>query len=925
MKKIPFIILFLFLTGKLFTQDNKLSLQFNQILFSDLADTIEKILPVKIYYSDKWVDTFRLDVRLADNTLTTLFEKSLKNTGFSFFITKENRLILSKGFIKTNFSKEFREYIKDRISGSDPVHYIQVQAINELPAINEEYKLFRIGNPSSQKKSGIAFLTGVIKDSDTEEPVAGAIVYIEKLKAGAVTNEVGYYSLELPAGQYQVEYRMIGMKTTRRNILIYSSGSLNVGMMENTSQLNEVTVSADRENNIRNIKMGTEKINVKMLKQMPLGMGEPDLIKSSTLLPGVQSVGEASNGFNIRGGNIDQNLILFDRAPVINPSHFFGFFSALNSDIIEDVTLYKSGIPAKYGGRISSVMDITFREGSHEKINVGGGISPLTGRLMAEGPLLKKSGSFIFSSRTTYSDWLLGLMKNGRLQKSSAGFYDLQGMLTFNPDQKNSISVSGYSSHDNFNYYREFEFNYSNLASTVKWHHVYNKRFFSEFAGILTSYSYEIRSQQDSSTFNILRYNLSQAILKADFTYLSNSKHKLDFGLDATRYSLQPGTRYPVGILSEIKSKALEKEQAIEPSLYFSDEIEFSPRVLFSAGLRFTFFTSFGPKTRFLYNEGVTKSVENIYDTIFYGKGRVLQYYPCIEFRISSRFIITPDLSIKAGIQRNFQYLNMISNTTSMSPTDIWKLSDYYIRPQRGDQISFGIYRNFGSKAIEASVETYYKFLNNILDYKGGADLIMNEHLETDILYGKGKAYGIELMIKKQYGKLTGWFSYTYSRSLLKVNGAFEEEKINGGKYFPANFDKPHDLKVVANVKLMRRLNFTTNLIYNTGRPITYPVAYFNFYNVNRIFYSDRNEFRIPDYLRLDFAATVNGNLKAKKLNHSSFTFTVYNALGRKNPYSIFFKVENGVVNGYQMSIFGQPIFMVSYNFRIRGDASTDF
>ncbi len=336
-------------------------------------------------------------------------------------------------------------------------------------------------------------------------------------------------------------------------------------------------------------------------------------------------------------------------------------------------------------------------------------------------------------------------------------------------------------------------------------------------------------------------------------------------------------------------------------------------------------FTTFGPKTQYNYNPDSPRNIDNIVDTVHFAAGKIIQKYPGLEFRFSSRFVINPDLSVKAGYQRNYQYLNMISNTTSMTPTDIWKLSDKYIKPQRGDQFSVGIYKNINSNALEISMEAYYKILNNILDYKGGAELLMNDHLETDILNGNGKAYGAEFMIKKQLGMFTGWISYTYSRVLLKVNGKFEEEKVNGGNYFPANYDKPNDLKIVANAKFFRRLNFTSNLVYNTGRPITYPVAYYDFLNVNRVFYSDRNEFRIPDYLRLDLAATINGNLKAKKLNHSSMTFTVYNVLGRKNPYSIFFKTENGAVQGYQMSIFGQPIFMLTYNFRILGNASTDF
>ena len=560
-----------------------------------------------------------------------------------------------------------------------------------------------------------------------------------------------------------------------------------------------------------------------------------------------------------------------------------------------------------------------------DKINVSGGISPLTGRLMVEGPIVKKKASFIISSRTTYSDWVLRQLKDIQLQKSSASFYDIQGLLTFDPDDKNSFSLSGYISNDYFNYYKESVITYRNIASTLKWRHAYNSKFSSQFSAIMSNYDYQDNSKEDSTTFYSLNYKLDQRILRADFTYRPVENHKVDFGLDATDYYLEPGVQKPVGEYSDIIPKTLESERALEPALYASDEVDITPRLLISGGLRYTLFTSFGPRTEYVYEANSPRSVETIVDTIHYGKGKIIQFYPGLEFRFSSRFILTPDLSLKAGIQRNYQYLQMISNTTSMTPTDIWKLSDNYIRPQRGDQYSLGIYKNLNIKAIEISVEVYYKNLKNILDYKGGAQLLMNDHLETDIINGIGKAYGAEFMIKKQLGMLTGWISYTYSRVLLKVDGKFEEEKVNNGDYFPADYDKPNDVKFVANAKFFRRFNFTTNFVYSTGRPITYPVAYYDFLNVNRVFYSERNEFRIPDYMRLDLAATLNGNLKAKKLNHSSFTFTVYNVLGRKNPYSIFFKVDNGEVKGYQMSIFGQPIFMLTYNFRILGNASTDF
>ena len=926
MKKLLYIVLLVFLVNKAESQDNRLSLQFRQILFKDLADTIEKTIPVKIYYTNKWVDSLFLNIKSENESLSTLLDKSISKSGLSFIITDDNKIILSKGYtIKTNFKKEYLEYLERNQARIDTTNYARSAPKTEDILINDEYKVFKVGNPSGASTDGKAVLSGTITNPSTGEALVGVVVYVEKLKVGAVTNGVGFYSVELPKGQYQVEYRMVGMRQTVRNIIIYSDGILNVVMYENTNQLNEVIVSANRENQVQNARMGIEKINVKMLKQMPMGMGEVDLFKSSLLLPGVQSVSEASSGYNIRGGSADQNLILLNSAPIINSSHFFGFFSAFNSDMIEDVTLYKSGIPAKYGGRVSSVMDIDLKQGSKEKINISGGISPLTGRLMIEGPIIKKRASFIISSRTTYSDWILKQLKDIQLQKSSAGFYDVQGLLTFDPDDKNSFSLSGYLSNDNFNLYKESIINYKNSAATLKWRHIYNPVFSGQFSAIISNYDYQDNSTQDSTSYYSLSYKLNQQIFRADFTYRAGENHKIDFGVDATNYYLSPGIQKPEGIYSDIIPKELETEKALEPSLYVSDEFVVSSRILVTGGLRFTMFTSFGPRTQYMYNPNGPRSLENIVDTVHYGAGKIIQSYPGLEFRFSSRFIITPDLSVKAGIQRNYQYLNMISNTTSMTPTDIWKLSDKYIKPQRGDQFSAGIYKNVNSRALEFSMEAYYKILNNILDYKGGAVLLMNDHLETDIINGKGKAYGVEIMVKKQLGMFTGWISYTYSRVLLKVNGKFEEEKVNGGNYFPANYDKPNDLKLVANAKLFRRFNFTTNFVYNTGRPITYPVAYYNFLEVNRVFYSERNEFRIPDYLRLDLAATINGNLKAKKLNHSSMTFTVYNALGRRNPYSIFFKAEDGVVKGYKMSIFGQPIFMVTYNFRILGNASTDF
>jgi hypothetical protein len=925
MKKI-LIIFFLLLSGRLLhAQEQKLSFNFSNILFRDLADTLEKRIQVKIYYSDKWVDSLYLNVSAKNDSLESLLSGTLKKDGFSFIIAEGNKVILSKGFtIKTNFRAQYYSYLKKSLIRPDSSYYIRPVQNQESTKANEEFKVFKIGRPSESSRTDKATLSGTVLEPVSGNPVAGAVIYVSKIKAGAVTNNVGYYSLTLPKGQYQLECRMVGMRSTVRNFIIYSDGLLDIDMAENTNQLNEVVISANKENQVRNVRLGVEKINLKMLRRIPMGLGESDIVRSSLLLPGVQTVGEASGGFNVRGGSADQNLILLNNAPILNSSHFFGFFSTFNSDLIADATLYKSGIPAKYGGRISSVMDIVPYEGNSDKIKVSGGINPVTGRLLIDGPVKKGKSTFAIGSRATYSDWILKLLPDQQLQNSSASFYDIQGIFNTAINEKNSLSLSGYLSKDKFDYYRESAFNYGNLAATIKWKHTFSSKLSAQFSGIISNYNYTLDSKQDSSDYNSVYYELDQKIIRADFLYFAGDKHKLEFGFDGNYYSLLPGVQKPLGDFSLVAPKEIERERSLEPSLYISDEFEVTPNFSLSGGIRTTYFMAMGPGQEFVYAPDSPRTVENIIDTVTYGKGEVMKAYPGFEFRLSSRVILTRGLSLKMGVQRMYQYLHMISNTTSISPTDIWKLSDSYIKPAMGDQFSIGLYNNFGKKAIETSVEAYYKNMNNILDYKGGAVLIMNEHLETDIINGKGKAYGIELMAKKQVGTLTGWISYTYSRALIKVDSPYESEKVNGGKYFPANYDKPHDLKVVTNLKFSRRLNVSSIFVYNTGRPITYPVAFFNFYNSNRLYYSNRNEYRIPDYVRLDLSATLNGNLKAKKLNHSSLTFTCYNVLGRKNPYSVFFKNEDGVIKGYQMSIFGQPIFMITYNFKIFGNASGD-
>jgi CarboxypepD_reg-like domain/TonB-dependent Receptor Plug Domain len=923
-----FIVLLTFvlhLTNSL-AQINSISLHYKSISFKDVIREIKNQTDLTFFYCPEWVDSSFVSIDADNKPIDFILQQIAGETKLNYILNNKNVIFSKVNYIKTNFKDEYLSYKLEQQIAKDTVRYSLPKPVEEKTNnINLEYKLIKIGNASASPNNPNATLHGYIRDIETGEPLIGVVIYFEQLKRGDASNVNGFYSVTIPRGQYKIEFRNIGLKTTYRNVDIQSDGQLNVEMKIQLTALKEVLVTAKSEDKMRNLKMGVEKITFKTIMQLPTGLGEPDLIKSTLLLPGVQSVGEAANGFNVRGGSTDQNLFLLNGASIINTSHFFGFFSGFNSDMIKDITLYKSSIPANYGGRLSSIMDITLKDGSRKEIKTSGAIGPVSGRLTVEGPIIKDKSSFIVSTRTTYSDWVLKMLDDKQLKNSKAGFYDLQGNFSYELDKLNSFYLSGYYSHDNFDYYQEDAFKYNTLASTAKWKHIFNPKLFSTFSGIISNYDYTLDSRQNPYSLYSLKYKLDQYNVKADFNYYPTIKNKIDFGFSSILYGLSPGDRRPLNDSSLISSKKLDRERALESALYLNYEFEVSPVLSISAGLRYSIYTMLGPKEKFIYAQNQPKNISTITDTTYYTPGQVVQFYSGPEPRISANLSLPWNTSLKIGYNRMYQYIHMISNTTTMSPTDVWMLSDSYIRPQRGDQISIGIYKNLRSNTIETSVETYYKNIVNLIDYKGGAQLLMNEHLETDVLSGNGKAYGIEFMLEKKSGRLTGWVSYTYSRILDKIDGLFDEEKVNNGDYFPADYDKPHNLKFVANYKISRRINFSSNFLYTTGRPYTMYLTLYDFKDAPLVFYSERNAYRMDDYIRLDLAATINGNLKVKKLNHSSWTFSLYNVFGRENPYSIYFKIVNQKVTGYKLSIFGRPIFTATYNFRIFGNAKDDF
>ncbi|PIQ22932.1 MAG: TonB-dependent receptor [Cytophagales bacterium CG18_big_fil_WC_8_21_14_2_50_42_9] len=901
------------------TKNQLISGNFTDIPFAQFVQVIETKTSYHFYFDPAQTDSLRITVEARDQTLPALLETALQDTDLKFAIAPDNRVFITKGqAIAPNLPEDyFKAATKPTLaqqntrSSADPTVVKPSRTTNAA-----ELKLFEIGNTRAANANGKATLAGHIRDIKSGEPVIGAAVYIESPLIGTTTDQFGYYSLTLPIGRHELKIRGLGIKNTRRQIVLRSDGKLEIESEEDITPLKEVLIEAEKDKNVAGMQMGLEKLDIKTMRQVPTAFGETDILRVVLTLPGVKSVGEGSTGMNVRGGATDQNLILFNDATIYNPAHLFGFFSAFNPDILKNVELYKSAIPARYGGRLSSVLDISTRDGNNKKLAGAGGIGLLTSRLTLEGPIIKDKTSFIVGGRTTYSDWILHQLPNATFKESSASFYDLNAHISHEINEQNTVYATAYRSQDRFKLAADTSYKYLNQTASVKWKHIFNNKLYGVLTGAYSRYQYNINSEGNPVNASELTYGINQSALKADFNYYPSAKHTIDFGLSSTLYRIAAGSLQPVGAESLITPDVLAPEKGVESAVYASDQYNLSPRFSVMVGLRYSFYQALGPKDVLQYAPGVSKSLSTIIDTVSYGSGQAVAKYQGPEYRLSARYGLTDNSSVKVSFNRMRQYIHMLSNTASMSPTDIWKLSDSHIRPQVGDQVAIGYYHNFRANTIETSVEAYHKNMHDFVDYKSGATLILNHHLETDVVNAEGKAYGVEVMVKKLTGKINGWVSYTYSRSLVRVNDVTTSDKINSGNYYPSNFDKPHDFTLIGNYRFSRRFSTSLNFTYSTGRPITLPLYKFYDGTSMRVYYSDRNEYRVPDYYRADFAMNIEGNHKVRKLAHSSWTLAIYNLTGRRNPYSIYFKSEEGQIKGYQLSIFGQPIPTITYNFR---------
>ena len=748
-------------------------------------------------------------------------------------------------------------------------------------------KVYEIGVPENARGDR-AFVNGSVRDILTGEPLIGVIV--ASGSSYATTNNDGSFRLSLPLGDNVLDFSGFSLEDLHLNVHVNSDGGLDVVMKEKITSLREAVVSAESMVNHRDARMGIEKVRINTIQKIPSAFGEADVLKVVLTLPGVKSVGEASSGFNVRGGSSDQNLVLFNDGTIYNPSHFFGLFSAFNTDVINDIELYKSSIPAEFGGRISSVLDVRGREGNSKKIQGSLGLGLLTSRFHLEGPIQEDKTTFIIGGRTTYSNWIFNLLPpNTSYSGGKANFSDLNASVTHRVDEKNTIQAYGYWSRDGFSFDGDTTFRYSNLNVALKWRHSISER-----TGMTMVAGYDHYDNVVDDNFNtVSAYSFStgvnQGFLKLGFNSVLNDTHTLSYGGSTILYNLNPGHMAPLTDSSLVQNKLLPKEMGLESALYVSDNWKPGDRLSLDYGLRLTAFNAFAPS----------------------------KMYFAPEVRASAKYSIQDNLTMKAGFNSMNQYIHLISNTSSISPMDACRLASAELKPQRGWQAAAGLYWTVRDNTIDLSLETYYKRVANSLDYKSGAVLIMNEHLPDDLVGTYGKAYGIEFMVKKDLGKLSGWFSYTYSRSLLREMQDRGVETINGGKWYNAPHDKPHDFKLVGNYKFTHRYSLSFNVDYSTGRPVTIPVAVYNYGGGYRLAYSSRNGYRIPDYFRLDLALNIDPGHYLRKLTHMSFTIGVYNVTGRKNPYSVYYTTLGGTsINGYMVSVFATPVPYINLNIK---------
>jgi len=750
-------------------------------------------------------------------------------------------------------------------------------------------------------------LNGYIRDAASGETLIGATVYIEPSSGGTITNAYGYYSVRLYPGSYKLTYSYVGYDKQIRNIDLNKDATMNIDLVASDLLLGEVVVKGEAASErLTQAQMSVNKLEIKSIRQIPALMGEVDLIKTIQLLPGVQATAEGGSGFSVRGGSPDQNLILLDEALVYNPSHLMGFFSVFNNDAIKGVELYKGDIPPVYGGRLSSVVDVRMNEGNSKKFSGQGGIGTISSRLMVEGPIQKDRSSFMLAGRRTYADLFLALSSDEQIRENTLYFYDFNGKANYTIDDKNRVFLSGYFGKDVFSN-DFFGLGWGNQTFTARWNHLFNNLLFSNFSLIYSRFNYNLGVPEGQPNAFDWTASMRDYTMKSDFTWFADVNHTLRFGATATWHVFSPGKAKGIGSETVFNELEMPRNSSLESGIYLSNDHKIGERFMLKYGLRFSMLNNIGEGTVYKFDKNFIR-----YDSLRYGKGEIYNTFTGLEPRLSLAYTLDEFSSVKAAYTRNVQYIHLAQNSTAGTPLDVWFSSSPNVKPQLGDQFSLGYFRNIREAELETSVESFYKLNHNAIDFKDHAELLLNEYIEGEFRFGKAWSYGVELLVKRSEGRLNGWVSYTWSRTFRQI------DEINSGNKYPATYDRPHDISIVLNYELSKRVSLGANWVYATGSPVTFPTGRFKIGNTIVPVYSDRNSYRLPDYHRLDVSVTLRSKDKPGRKWQGEWNFSAYNAYNRKNPWVINFLSEqdNPDVTYAEMTYLFAIVPSITYNFK---------
>ena len=895
--------------------------EYDGLLVKSFIQRLEAEKGVQIFYEPESLDGLFVRIKQDSIPLLEVLRNNLTNKGFQVYSdSKGNYFCYRSIHLKTSLPDDFFKLT----GGMTPAPKAGDTLIEEEqdPGYLKTYDDYisekvTIGKAAENGNSKYARISGFVTSSDNREPIPQATLSIKEINKHTTTDVSGYYSIRLQKGQYTLSVKSMGSHEKKYRIKVLSDGNLNVSLETKTYMIRETVITARRNDNVSATSLGMEKLTTQTIKQMPVVMGEQDIIKAALMLPGVQSINEASSGFNVRGSPSDQNMFYINNLPVYNVSHLFGMFTAFNPDAVNEFSLYKSSIPVSYGGHLSSIFDIEAKQGNMKEFSARGGISPVTTRMIVEGPLLKDTISYLFGMRSTYSNWVLKEIKDVSISNSSASFADALANITHKAGKNDQFNLFAYTSRDRSDLTIGLNNTYSNTGASLQWMHQFNRKHRSTLS--LVHSNYHFREEKDEIDYIASKqsFDLNHTEATLDFRMDHSENHHLQYGINGVLYQLQRGDLLPLGPMSNLKKIDFEPDRGLSISLFASNEWEIFPKLTLYGGLRATQYNSLGPATVYSYANRQPRETDNITDSTKYAGNESISTYNNLDYRVSIQYLIDDELSIKAGYNRLHQYIFLLSSTISISPTDQWKLADQHIRPMKGAQFSAGIYKNFPGAHLELSLEGYYKKVDHLVEIKDGADITYSRHPETNIIQGNLDAYGVEFMLRKTAGQLNGWVNYTWSNTSVQAVNPRRNERINLGYSYPANYDKPHAFNLTMNYKFSKRWSFSANAIYATGRPITYPKSIYYQNGIQITGFSRRNEARLPEYFRTDLSFHYEGNLKKDKFAHGSWSLSFFNLTGRKNPYSVYFRNEDGEIKGYQLSIFGAVIPSITYHLKL--------